>query len=303
MMESAEDLRRWFLSSGVQQLDACIGPLPQSRAALGRWRRDDADHVIRAVSPHPGSYRLALMLEPLEARIWNGSAPIWGGTIAANRFRLCPPGESGQWSLMSGCDIVNVFIPVDLVDQYAERRGDLDEATLAVDTFLPDRLVQDTVLRMLDAQAIAGPLAQQACDGLVALLVCYLLEHYSRPVAGPDGSCLGGARLRRVLRHVAAHIDTPPGNRELAALCGMSESHFTREFHRAVGLPPHRYVTKLRLERAAAALRDGDARIIDIAHDCGFSSPSHFSRAFSAHFGTAPAQFRQQQQGAAVFGK
>jgi AraC family transcriptional regulator len=303
VIEDAEDLRRWFRDSGVRQLDACIGPLPQSRAALGRWRSDGADHVIRAVSPHPGSYRLALMLEPLEARIWNGEAPIWGGMIAANRFRLCPPGESGQWSLLSGCDIVNLFIPVSLVDQYAERRGDLDDASLSVDTFLPDRLVQDTVLRMLDAQAIAGPLAQQACDGLISMLVCYLLEHYSRPVARPDASSLGGARLRRVLRHVGGNLETPPCNKELAALCGMSESHFTREFHRAVGLPPHRYILKLRLERASAALRESDARIIDIAHDCGFSSASHFSRAFSAQFGIAPAQFRQQQQGAAVLGK
>ena len=302
-MENADDLRRWFVASGVQKLDACIGPLPRSRAALGRWRLDAADHRIRHVSPHPGSYRLALMLEPLEARIWNGDAPIWGGTIAANRFRLCPPGESGQWSLMSGCDIVNVFIPVGLVDQYAERRGDMDHAALSVDTFLPDRLVQDTVLRMLDAQAIAGPLAQEACDGLVSMLVCYLLEHYSRPVGMSEGSSLGGARLRRVLSHVGEHLDTTPCNRELAALCGMSESHFTREFHRAVGLPPHRYILKLRLERAAAALRDSDTRIIDIAQDCGFVSPSHFSRAFSAHFGMAPAQFRQQQQGAAVFSK
>jgi AraC family transcriptional regulator len=290
-MESVEELERWFRMAGVEALHACIGPLPGSRAALGRWTSDGPQHAIRSMSPHPGTYRLALMMEPLEARIWQGSTPVWGGTIGANRFRLCPPGEQGRWSQLSGCDIVNVFLPVQLVDSLAAQRGEAMDATLAASQFTSDRVVYDLVRKMLDAQALAGPLAAQMCDHLVMALACYLLEHYSRP-AQAEASTLGGARLRRVLLHISGHLDTPLANAELAALCGMSAAHFSREFHRAVGLPPHRYVLTRRLELACLALAGGEARIVDIAEQFGFHSASHFTRAFSAHYGVSPAAWR-----------
>lgn len=280
--------------AGVEALHACIGPLPGSQAALGRWTCDGPQHPIRPVIPHPGTWRLALMMEPLDARIWQGSTPVWGGTIGANRFRLCPPLEQGSWSQHSGCDIVNVFLPVPLVDRLAAQRGEELDATLAASQFTTDRTVFDLVRKMLDAQALAGPLAAEMCDHLVIALACYLIEHYSRPPQAEESS-LGGARLRRVLRHIAEHIGTPLAIAELAALCGMSPAHFSREFHRAVGQPPHRYVLTRRLELACAALANRQARIADIAEEFGFHSASHFTRAFTAQYGLPPAAWRTRR--------
>lgn len=297
MMESTDDLRRWFVQSGVAApLDACIGPLPRSKAALGRWSSKHADHVIRAMSPHPGSYRLSLMLSPLEAVIWAGETPVWGGMIGANRFRICPPGEHGQWSRMSGCDIVNVFIPVELVDRLGSLRDDSGDSALVANTFMQDRMVADLVQKMLAAETMAGQLAQEACDGLVTTLVCYLLEHYTAPLQQPTRSGLAGSRLRKVLRHLAESSSELVSNAELAALCGMSAAHFSREFRLAVGLPPHQYAMKLRLERARIALLADGARVLDIAQECGFANASHFSRAFSSHYGQTPTVFRRQHR-------
>lgn len=296
MIESTEDLQRWFLQSGVAApLDACIGPLPRSKAALGRWSSKHADPVIRAMSPHPGSYRLSLMLSPLEAMIWAGQTPVWGGMIAANRFRICPPGEHGQWSRMSACDIVNVFIPVELVDRLDGLRADGGGALVA-NQFIQDRMVLDLVQKMLGADSLAGPLAQEACDGLVTALVCYLLEHYSTPASQRRRMGLSGSRLRKVLRHIAESSSELVSNAELAALCGMSAAHFSREFRLAVGMPPHQYTMKLRLERARAALLSEQARVLDIAQEYGFANASHFSRAFSSEYGISPALFRSQHR-------
>jgi AraC family transcriptional regulator len=294
-MESVEELERWFRMAGVQSLHACIGPLPGSGAALGRWTSEGPDSAVRSVCPHPGTYRLALMMEPLDARIWHGDTPVWGGTIGANRFRLCPPGEQGRWSQLSGCDIVNVFLPVPLLDRLAAQRGEELDTALSASQFTSDRMVFDLVRKMLDGPALAGPLAAEMCDHLVTALACYLLEHYSQPAASAP-STLGGVRLRRVLRHIAEHLDAPLANAELAALCGMSAAHFSREFHRAVGLPPHRYVLTRRLARARAELAQGEARIADIAEAFGFHSASHFTRAFSAAYGQSPAVWRARHK-------
>lgn len=290
-MENTDELRQWFRRAGVEALRSCVGPLPASGAALARWSSEVPGQAVMSVSPHPGTYRLALIMEPLDARIWHGDTPVWGGTIGANRFRLCPPGEQGRWSQLSGCDIVNLFLPVPLVDRLALQRGEDAAATLAASAFTSDRMVCELVRKMLDAQALAGPLAGELCDHLVIALACYLLEHYSQPCAAAS-STLGGARLRRVLRHIAQHLDTPLANAELAALCGMSAAHFSREFHRAVGSPPHRYVLTQRLEQACKALAGGTARIGDIADEFGFHSASHFTRAFTAEYGRSPAAWR-----------
>lgn len=296
-IDSREALQSWFLRSGVTgPLLTCMGPLPQSKASIARWARDTPDPAIQTVSPHPDSYRIAVMLEPLESQIWVGDQPIWGGMIAANRFRICPPGAASRWRSLSGCDIVNIFIPTATVDRFSLMGGLPDSYTLAGNLFTPDRQVLDLVWKMLDAKTLAGPLAEHFCDGLITALLSYLLEHYGQ---GSSAECrpssLGGSRLRRVLALIHERAGEDLSIAEMAAQCAMSESHFSREFRSAVGMPPHQYMMKLRLEQACAALLDSDARIVDIALDFGFHSASHFSRAFAARYGMPPANYRRLQ--------
>jgi AraC family transcriptional regulator len=293
-IDNTDILRDWFLRSGVRTpLRTCIGPLPGSRASLVRWSAEQPDSAIQTVSAHLHHYRVAVMLEPVEARIWSGKQPVWGGVIGAERFRICPPGAASQWSRLSSCDIVNLFLPVALIDSLSAQRQAAPPATLAASQFSADRQVMQLIRHMLDAERMAGPLQQQFCDALVLALSAYLLEHYSTPAASQAPSTLGGARLRKVVHHMQAHLaDDNVSNASLAALCGMSEAHFSREFHRALGMPPHRYMLRLRLEAARTALLEGKARVIDIAHACGFHDASHFSRSFSQYHGVAPAAFR-----------
>lgn len=295
-METTEALKDWFQRSGVHApLHTCIGPLPGSGAAIVRWSSEQPDAAIQPVCAHSDSYRIAVMLEPVDARIWHGGNPVWGGVIAANRFRICPPSPASQWSRLSGCDIVNLFIPTALIDRLGAQRQTPVPMALGASSFTADRLVLELVQRMLGAEALAGPLAPQFCDSLVVALASYLLEHYSKPATHQEQSSLGGTRLRKVLAHMAANVADDISNLTLADVCGMSEAHFSREFHRAVGLPPHRYMMKLRLEQARAALLADKARIVDIAYACGFHDASHFSRAFSQHYGMPPASFRRQR--------
>lgn len=300
-INTTAELENWFHQSGVHApLQTCIGPLPVSKASLGRWSCDDRpDEQIHSNSPHPDCYRIAVMLAPLEARIWNRGSPIWGGMIAANRFRICSPGESGQWRRMSACDIVNIFIPISFVEHFAHLRGDDVSANLTPNLFTPDRNVLDLVHQMLDAEMLAGPLAAQVCDSAMTILVSYLLEHYSKPVSPEDMSItsgLSGIRLRKILSFIANNIDAIDSNAQLAAICNMSEAHFSRAFKRTMGVPPHQYIMKLRLERACLALLNEEARIVDIAYACGFNNASHFTRSFTAQFGVPPALYRLQRR-------
>jgi transcriptional regulator GlxA family with amidase domain len=82
----------------------------------------------------------------------------------------------------------------------------------------------------------------------------------------------------------------------LARLGGVCEAHFARAFKRAFGVPPHRYLLSLRLERAKALLRDTDTPITDVALRCGWKSLGTFGRTFREVVGVTPTEWRSDAQ-------
>jgi AraC family transcriptional regulator len=78
----------------------------------------------------------------------------------------------------------------------------------------------------------------------------------------------------------------------LADAVDLSPYHFLRSFSAITGTTPHQYVLRMRLRRAAVRLHAEDARILDIALDCGFNDLSNFNRAFRAEFGMSPRAYR-----------
>ena len=78
----------------------------------------------------------------------------------------------------------------------------------------------------------------------------------------------------------------------LAAAAGLSAAHFSREFRRAFGESPHRYLLTRRLERAAALLRNTDRTVADICLMAGFTSVGSFTTSFGRTFGLSPTAYR-----------
>ena len=64
-----------------------------------------------------------------------------------------------------------------------------------------------------------------------------------------------------------------------------------RLFREQLGVTPAEYVRKLRLSRAAEALREKKAKVIDIAFDLGFTNVDTFTRAFFREFGMNPSDY------------
>lgn len=104
--------------------------------------------------------------------------------------------------------------------------------------------------------------------------------------------------LRRLLRSKdrmdgASHEDWPI--KRLAEVSAVSVAHFSREFKKAFGLPPHRYLLTRRIERATALLRDTDLPITEIAFQTGWNSVGTFGRIFSDITGDSPGEFRARE--------
>jgi AraC-like DNA-binding protein len=92
----------------------------------------------------------------------------------------------------------------------------------------------------------------------------------------------------------------PLGVDDLARAAGLSRAHFSREFRRAFGEPPHSYLLTRRLERAAALLRTTDRTVAEICFAVGLRSVGSFTTSFTRTFGLSPTAYRAAHPPAAA---
>jgi AraC-like DNA-binding protein len=78
----------------------------------------------------------------------------------------------------------------------------------------------------------------------------------------------------------------------MARAARLSPAHFSREFRRAFGEPPHQYLLTRRMERAAALLRSTDRSVADICFLVGLTSVGSFTTTFRRIYGMSPTEYR-----------
>lgn len=83
---------------------------------------------------------------------------------------------------------------------------------------------------------------------------------------------------------------------ELAREYGVGLSSFKREFREHLHLSPHQWFLARRLEIASGQLLGSERQVKAVAHECGFTSTSHFIRLFRSHYGQTPSQYRSAHQ-------
>ena len=97
--------------------------------------------------------------------------------------------------------------------------------------------------------------------------------------------------VRRMQDYIRQHIAQPITLHMLARAAGYSPWHSTRIFKELTGESPFEYIRALRLAFAAARLRSGKVKIVDVAFDFVFQSHEGFTRAFTRQFGVTPQYY------------
>jgi AraC family transcriptional regulator len=102
---------------------------------------------------------------------------------------------------------------------------------------------------------------------------------------------LGMERVERVKQALARDIENPPSLSQLGREVGCSPFYLSRIFSEYTAMTISRYLRNLRLERAAELLCSGRLNVTEAAMAVGYSSLSHFSKAFAEMFGVCPCVF------------
>ncbi len=114
-------------------------------------------------------------------------------------------------------------------------------------------------------------------------------------VARNIGSDLTDSRLARVIDFMHHHFAKEITLDQLAREAGVSRFHFVRLFRSRLHVTPHRYLVRLRMNRAKLLLRTTDLDIHAVALACGYTHAGRFAAGFHATFGAHPSGFRRQE--------
>lgn len=98
-------------------------------------------------------------------------------------------------------------------------------------------------------------------------------------------------RVDAVVRAISSDPGAPPTLAALGAVAGCSPFHLSRTFSRTLGMTIPQFVRKVRIERAAGLLAAGTHNVTEAAMEAGYSSLSHFSKAFCLVMGCCPCLY------------
>lgn len=132
-------------------------------------------------------------------------------------------------------------------------------------------------------------------DSLLTVFGVHLIRTYSNARLQQTNATNRRMSLqtsRKVLEYMNEHLAENVSIDQVAKISRMSPSHFIRAFTVTFGVPPHRYLINLRLQKAESLLVQSKLPIADIAFQTGFSSQSHLTNAMMRYKQMTPAKIR-----------
>jgi transcriptional regulator GlxA family with amidase domain len=148
----------------------------------------------------------------------------------------------------------------------------------------------------LALELVEEDLGRDAALAIARYLVVFLRRpanqaQFSAQLAGQLAS---RDALRDVQRWIADHPDADLSVETLASQASLSPRQFARAFAAEVGMPPGRYVDRVRLEAARRRLEDTADGVEQTARSCGYGTPEAMRRAFVRALGVSPGEYRRR---------
>ena len=212
------------------------------------------------------------------------SAGLGSAAFGAGSFAYVPPGWQHQ--MVPDPELTFYYILF------------MPEAADAVWTERLERHLQNHPVRAIpDFRPELFAEIEQLCrsddDFLQQCAVRMLLGKIFAMLARQEGEGDLLASVKQAVAYMRENLHRTRTVKQIADECGLAVSSVIRSFSRQLGMTPHQFFIKLKIENACYLLNHTDQPIKAIAADLAFCDEYHFSKVFKQHVAQPPGRYRQ----------
>lgn len=204
------------------------------------------------------------------------------------------PGTASKWSWLhlDPIELLHLFFPSEyLPDVEWQRKALQGHYYILPESRYPDvaGLVR-AIMREMQEKRTGYQISVRA---LYLSLNIQLMRLNSMDGRDSHVSMAGTITVAPALDYISTHYMESFPIEKLAALCGLSQSHFRKTFKELLGVGPLEHLNRIRVLQACSLMRVSDDSILTISERVGFQSLSSFNRHFLAEMGETPSHWRR----------
>jgi len=218
------------------------------------------------------------------------------GTAVHGDIDIIPARTPSLWEINEKDTAFVLSLSPELLNMVAEE-FDFDPSRIEIRNRFQVRDLQlENIAWALKSEMECGyPCGNLYLDSLMVSVAARLVRYHSSLAVEPikENGRLSGRRLKDALSYIEDNLGQDILLRDIAAVAGLSVSHFKSLFRESVGLPVHQYLIRRRVERARSMLGEGKLSISQIALETGFAHQSHLAHHMRRLLGVSPKALRK----------
>jgi AraC family transcriptional regulator len=192
-------------------------------------------------------------------------------------------------------DYLHFYISKSFLEEIAADSGLSSTLVFRACFFVEDLVIAQIAKGILSEVKHQQPLSLLRLDQISLLLGAHLIQSYStiQRMAVPPQKGLEAWQKVRSEELLGSRLNGNIAIAELANACQLSASHFARCFRLSYGISVHRFLIRLRIEKAKELLKQTKAALSDIAIESGFFDQAALTKQFSQVERVTPSKWRK----------
>lgn len=265
-------------------------PCPSRSLAIERFEHDQPEEISHALVDDV----ISLFLKPAHFSYQIGQKPANTYFINSGEVVICARNEREKLTWHSPVNALCIQLSRSVLKEVSSSLFRREQTRLKPTVGISDPGLT-TLLWAIEVEQRRGyPGGKLFVDSLESALAMRLITDHSLDPAIPR-LAKGGLtpyQLRRVLEFMHQNLHAQVALADLAAVAGLSPSHFSSQFRAGMGVSPYKYMRTLRIDRSKNMLKKPNLPISRIAKTVGFDNQQHFSTVFRSVMGVTPTAYR-----------
>lgn len=128
-------------------------------------------------------------------------------------------------------------------------------------------------------------------------LICYLYQDSTDPFKNntiPISHHFES--LKDVIKYIEDNVDKKMVLNDFSKIANLSPSHFHKVFTKNIGMTPHEFILKVKLDKAKKLLAETSLPVSAVSLECGFENTPYFCHVFKKHTSNTPLEFRKKHR-------